>query len=191
MSDLPEKIRAFIAVRIPDSVRVQIGGVQQQLKRELRDVSWTRPDAMHLTLQFLGNVESARLLELETALRGASRSVSPFDLAVGRTGSFGDRVIWVGVELGEKSLQNLAESVRQTAQPFAEREEARDFNGHVTLGRLRRPNRRIENALRQVLAPSFPKWTVREFELIRSELSPQGSRYTTLATIPLGGPAVG
>ena len=190
MSDLPEKIRAFIAVRIPDSVRAQIGGVQQQLKRELRDVSWTRPDAMHLTLQFLGNVESARLPELETALRGASGSVTPFELAVGRTGSFGDRVIWVGVELGEKSLQDLAECVRQTAQPFAQHEEARDFNGHVTLGRLRRPNRRIENALRQVLAPSFPKWTVREFELIRSELSPQGSRYTTLATIPLRGPAV-
>ena len=57
MSDLPEKIRAFVAVRIPETVLAQLASVQQQLKGKFSDVSWTRAEAMHVTLQFLGNVD--------------------------------------------------------------------------------------------------------------------------------------
>ncbi len=185
MSDLPEKIRAFIAVRIPDSVRAQIGGVQQQLKRGLRDVSWTRPEAMHLTLQFLGEVVSARLAELETVLHDVARGQPRFELALGPLGSFGNRVIWIGLHRGEQPLKKLADGVRRVTGEFAGHEENREFSAHVTLGRIRRPTQAVNTAMRKVRVPGFEPWNATDFELIRSELSPEGSRYTTLARFEL------
>lgn len=172
-----------MAVRIPDEVRAQLAEVQRQLKSELRDVAWTRPEAMHLTLQFLGNIESARVQELEWVLAGAARKHTPFELALGALGSFNDRVLWIGLERGSEPLQRLAEDVRIAAKEFSEHEENRTFNGHVTLGRCRRPVRRSGALLRNVRVPKFQPWTATGFELFRSELSPQGSRYTTLAEI--------
>jgi RNA 2',3'-cyclic 3'-phosphodiesterase len=182
VSDLPEQIRAFIAVRIPDGVRAQLADVQRQLKPALRDVSWTGPEAMHLTLQFLGDIESRHVPDLKAALNERCGSVAGFEVGLGKPGSFNQRVIWVGVERGLEPLNRLADCVRSAAKPFTSHEENRPFSGHATLGRLRRPYRGLDNALRKVTVLQFLPWTVREFELIRSELSPQGSIYTTLAT---------
>src|SRR5688572_15712233 len=111
MNNLPEKIRAFIAVRIPESVLTQLVSAQDQLKRKFSDVSWTRAEAMHVTLQFLGNIESARLTELETALRQATEQMPSFEIELEGLGSFGNRVLWVGVNRGAESLTGLAEAV--------------------------------------------------------------------------------
>ena len=189
MSGLPEHIRAFVAVRIPETTRAQLADVQRQLKPELRDVSWTRPDAMHLTLQFLGDIESARVPELKSALRAVARDYSPFELELGVAGSFGNRVIWIGLQRGEEALNDLANAVRRAIASFSGHEENREFSAHVTLGRLRRPTRGASAALRKVSPPMFQPWIVSDFELIRSELSPRGSRYTemgvfALATVP-------
>jgi len=185
MTDLPEHLRAFIAVRIPDEVRAQLAEVQQQLRPALRDVSWTRPEAMHLTLQFLGNIDSARVPGLAAALGPAGVAQDPFEIALGDVGSFGNRVIWIGLERGAEPMQKLAAAVRRAAQDFASHEENRAFNAHVTLGRVRRPARGLAEALRKVRPPKFHPWTAAAFELIRSELSPHGARYTTLAEIHL------
>jgi 2'-5' RNA ligase len=185
MSDLPETIRAFIAVPIPDAVRVQVAEVQRQLQPLLRDVSWTRPESMHLTLQFLGNIKSADLPNLQSMLHDVARRFAPFELALGHLGSFSNRVVWIGLQRGELPLTKLAEAVRCAAKDFAGHKEARGFNAHVTLGRMRRPAREVNAALQRISVPEFDAWTAAGFELIRSELSPHGSRYTTLATILL------
>jgi 2'-5' RNA ligase len=187
MSDLPERIRAFIAVRIPEAVLAQLISAQDQLKRKFAGVSWTRAEAMHVTLQFLGNVESARLPELQTALRRATAQIQSFDMELAGLGSFDNRVLWAGVIRGTEPLSGLAEAVRRATKGFGAHKEERAFSAHVTLGRFRRPGRGVAAALREIPAPAFGLWRVGEIELIRSELSPHGSRYTTLAIADLGG----
>ena len=182
---LPEKIRAFVAIRIPDEVLAQLGSVQQQLKREFQEASWTRAEAMHLTLLFLGNIESARLPELTPALRDATREFNAFEVEPSGIGSFGHRVLWVGIKHGAEPLTLLANSVRNATEAFAAHEEERPFNAHVTLGRFRRPARGVAKILTALKEPRFDSWRVAHFELIRSELSPKGARYTTLADFPL------
>jgi RNA 2',3'-cyclic 3'-phosphodiesterase len=182
---LPERIRAFVAVRIPDEVLSQLGAIQQQLKRKFPEVSWTRAEAMHVTLRFLGNIESARLPELDGALRGATGGFSAFDLELSGIGSFGNRVLWAGIKRGAEPLTLLANSLRPAASTFSAHEEERPFNAHVTLGRFRRPERGVARILAELKAPQFGSWRVDHFELIRSELSPQGARYTALAEFPL------
>lgn len=184
-ADLPEIIRAFIAVRIPEEVLAQLGGIQQQFKRNFPKVSWTRPEAMHLTLQFLGNIKSKRLPELKDAVADATREVSAFVVELAGVGSFGNRVFWVGLKRGAEPLTRLANSLRGVTTDFDVPEEARAFNAHVTLGRLRTPARGISKILSGVEVPPFMPWRVDHLELIRSELSRNGSRYTTLARFPL------
>lgn len=185
MIDLPEKIRAFIAVRIPPAVLAQLVCAQDQLKRKFSGVSWTRAEAMHVTLQFLGNIESARLAEMKSALKRGVERVPSFEMELAGLGSFGNRVLWAGVSRGAEALKQLAESVGSAMKGFGVHEEERRFNAHVTLGRFRRPSRGIGAALRDLRAPDFGSWRVEETELIRSELSPHGSRYTTLTTAAL------
>lgn len=185
MSELPEKIRAFIAVRLPDSVRAQVAEVQRQLKPNLPDVTWTRPEAMHLTLQFLGDIESHAVTNLGHSLRDDTRALVAFDLQLAAVGSFGNRVLWIGLARGEEPLQQLAAAVHQATGEFAAHQEARAFHPHVTMGRCRRPVRGLNAALREVRLPDFESWRANEFELIRSELSPHGSRYTILDHVPL------
>jgi len=182
---LPPKIRAFIAVRIPPAVLEQLATVQQQMKNEFRDVSWTRPEAMHLTLHFLGNVKSDRLALLADALLAAAHGLSSFELWLSKPGSFNNRVLWVGVGQGVNELTSLAEAMRGAAKNFGSQEEDRAFNAHVTLGRFRQRARGVDSVLQRIPAPSFTPWRVSSIELIRSELSSNGSRYTMLGSFNL------
>jgi 2'-5' RNA ligase len=185
MSDLPARIRAFVAVPLPEPVRGELHRFQQRLKRELPEVSWTRSEAMHLTLRFLGNIDSACLSELQAALSQATREVRAFKLSLGDTGSFGNRVIWIGLAQDVEPLAELAERVRVATEPVCAHEESRPFNAHVTLGRLRQPRREVSAALDKFQPPRCAPWIANHFELIRSELSPHGSRYTILAEFAL------
>ena len=178
-------MRAFIAVPIPDEVLAQLAGLQQRLRREFQNISWTRPAAMHLTLQFLGDIKSTRLPELMGVLSDATREFSAFDVDLSGVGEFGNRVLWVGVKRGVEPLTCLANSLRGATKGFGGHDEERAFSAHVTLGRYRTPARNAGKILSRVNVPPLTPWRVHHCELIRSELSPAGSRYTTLARFPL------
>jgi 2'-5' RNA ligase len=184
--DIPaEKIRAFVAVRIPPAVIEQLTALQQQLRLEFPDVQWTRPESMHITLHFFGNVKTRRLPELNNALRTAAHEHILFEIQPRGLGSFAQRVLWVGIQRGERELTKLAESVHRACRGFGAKEETRSFNPHVTLGRFRVRGRGVDAALRKIPAPEFQPWRVDHIELIRSELSTRGSHYTTLGELSL------
>jgi len=185
MEPLPEKIRAFVALRIPEAVIAALGAAQAVLKPKIENVSWTRPEAMHLTVHFFGNIRSADLEEIRLALAAAVKPFRPFDIALRGVGTFGNRVIWAGMEGDCAVLKQLASAVRQAVSAFGEKQEERDFSAHVTLGRLRLPHRGVSAFLRAVGEKPFGSWRVDDVELIRSELSPQGAKYTVLAHAPL------
>jgi 2'-5' RNA ligase len=75
--------------------------------------------------------------------------------------------------------------------PGRRRSQEGAFVGHITLGRIQQ----IKQPQAEVLAKAalaisgrfFGEWMADTIELIRSELSSGGSRYTTVATIPLSG----
>ena len=148
-------------------------------------MSWSRPEAMHITLLFLGNIRSDDLPRLENALAAAVRAHAFFEIELSGLGSFNNRVLWAGVEKGSDELTTLANSVRAAAKHFGNHEEERAFNAHITLGRFRGRGRGVEAGLKRIPPPRFKPWRVDHVELIRSELSPKGSRYTPLGTVHL------
>ncbi len=118
--------------------------------RPVRDlglpVTWVRPEGIHLTLKFLGDVEDAREPELRAALRAAVGEGEPrgITLQVEGFGVFPDfrrpRVVWAGVA-PEPALELLQHRLEQAFAPLGFPTEARAFRPHVTLGRVGRDAR--------------------------------------------------
>lgn len=183
---MPERIRSFIAVPIPAALREPLVEVQQGLRSRLRHVHWTRPDAWHLTLAFLGDIATDSLPALSQELGAVTSRTPAFDLELAALGHFDQRVIWVGLGRGANSLAALAEKIRSAAQKFGSHQERKPFSGHVTLGRCR-GREPVATALASYRVPPFGSWRVRKIELMRSELLPEGARYSTLCSFDLLG----
>lgn len=183
------KLRTFIAVEIPESVRNRIAEFQAELKREPGRVSWTKPENIHLTLKFLGDVDEAEIPQITAALERAVQGIAPFEVEVRTTGGFPSlrrpRVLWVGCADAEGRLRQLAEQVESELAGIGYRREGRKFSPHLTIGRPKTPfiekiAQRMENT--EFVGGTMP---VREVVVMKSQLHPQGAIYTPLARVAL------
>ncbi|HMJ91036.1 MAG TPA: RNA 2',3'-cyclic phosphodiesterase [Candidatus Acidoferrum sp.] len=181
-------IRAFVAVPIPEHIRAELARMQTEMLPEFRDVSWTRPEAMHLTLHFFGDIDTEKINEVIATLTAATGSRPVMKLSLRGVGNFSQRVIWAGIEGDIEILRELALAIQDSVAKFGSKIEERRFNAHVTLGRVRqRAGRDFNVKLQRWREAEFGSFSADRVELIRSELSPHGSRYTTLAVFPLIG----
>jgi len=188
-------IRSFVAVEIDEAIITRLSTVQQHLRGVGAQVSWVRPEGMHLTLKFLGNVPEHRLPEITHALETAVLSASPFRLSVIGVGGFPNlsrmRVVWAGIAQGAEALCALAAAVDQQLATVGFPREERPFSPHITLGRVKAPEgvHRLAELLRTHEGESFGEMPVTHVRLMRSDLLPTGARYTMLRSFPLLGTA--
>jgi RNA 2',3'-cyclic 3'-phosphodiesterase len=173
--------RLFCAVGLPHEIRAQLEEHVAQLRKEVPDVaaSWSRVENIHLTLKFYGNVEVDRIEALSSAIERATKDVAPFEIAVGKTGSFRSQVLWIGVSDPSGTLTTLHQRLGS---------EDRAYRPHLTIARIRRPEgaRRLVNAHLQMQFENVSV-LVKELVLFRSELSPKGSKYTAISRHGLDG----
>jgi len=188
-----ETVRMFIAIELPGDVRQYVAECEDRLRRAGADVRWVRPDRIHLTLLFLGEVPADRLADLEAAVRAAAGSFAPLALQAAGAGRFPlrgtPRIIWIGVEEPTGGLVRLQKAVAEATADFAEKREDREFAAHLTLGRAKsgKNARPLDEAIAAMAAETGPAFEVREVVIFKSELSPQGPTYTPLAKLPLAG----
>ena len=185
-------IRTFIAVDIPDEIRERIAAFQDGLKQYRADVKWVRPASIHLTLKFLGDVEEKWIEEVANAVQKATRGTEPFSVSVCGTGTFPNdrrpRVLWIGVEQGVEKLKTLALKIDETLSELGFEKEKRAYSAHLTLGRVRSPNR-IASTVESMHTLGFDGGTfdVGEIFVMKSDLKPTGAVYTALKRIKLEG----
>jgi RNA 2',3'-cyclic 3'-phosphodiesterase len=187
-----ETLRAFVAVRLTADVRARLGEETARLRALHPGVAWVALENLHLTLKFLGRVQAPTLERLVRALETAVADHAPFPLDCVGLGAFPTtlrpRVIWAGVTDGAPQTARLAAAVEQALAPLGFTPEARPFSAHVTLGRLRAPQKTpaLARALEDGRGRAFGRMQVTAIALVRSDLSPRGARYTEVATVPLG-----
>lgn len=189
-------IRAFIAIRVPEAVLAKLAEVQGEIKSLLppKSIAWTKPESMHLTLRFLGNVATANIPQLENRLRSALTGFGDFDLICERLGCFPDlrypRVVWAWAHDAKERLQALHRRIDEAVREFAGKPAEARFVGHITLARPKQIERtdaeRLARFVEGAVDRSFGCWSANEVLLIRSELSAGGSKYHELARIGLG-----
>lgn len=195
-------MRLFVALDLAEDIRERIGRFIEELRPLAPAVRWVSAESLHVTLKFIGEQPEAKVKEVETAL--GRISCAEFDVSFHGCGFFptaqSARVFWVGIEAGPE-LGKLAAEIEMALEPIGIEREKRGFNPHLTLARLGggsgvpgrqrgdRPNRRfapVQKHMAGIAAPEFGSMTAREFFLYRSQLSPQGSRYSKLARFSLG-----
>ncbi len=157
---------------------------------------WVRPEAIHLTLKFLGQVGEQGLERVRRVIGDAARDHHPFTLELTTLGAFPDmqrpRVVWVGVEEPEGELARLQAALERGLRRLGFEAERRPFHPHLTLGRVRKSATpaqvaKLGGALagwRSGVAGSFQ---VDAVTLFRSDLHPEGAVYTSLGRYPLEG----
>ncbi len=191
-----EQFRLFVAIPVPDAVRDEMLRVQRELQPLVPRgvVRWAKPEQFHLTLRFLGDVSSDRVSDLQEAVRTVCSGAPTLHLRAAGVGFFPNarspRVVWVGINNDENRLVELQKKIDSAVRQFTAEQGSERFAGHVTLGRFKFVNRldtsELTTSAESMKDRLFGEWTAREVEIIRSELSPSGARYTVLAAFPLG-----
>jgi 2'-5' RNA ligase len=192
-----DQVRTFIAVEIPPVAQAVLAAVQEALRtvRGTRDsVKWVRPEIVHVTLKFLGDVPASRIEAVGDAVARACACVPTFTLYLSGVGAYPNtrrpRVVWVG--LGGK-LDVLAHLQHMVEQELAEQgfpPEERKFTPHLTLGRVRRgTDREVARALGEAVVglriEDSEPFLVEAVQVMRSDLRPSGPIYTPLRTVSL------
>lgn len=192
---MPDELRLFVALELPDSILAALEDVQSKLQGKLpaRAVRWVRGEGIHLTLKFLGETPATQCEAITDAVRAACAGHRSLTLRAAGLGCFPNpgrpRVVWVGLAGDLDRLARLQQAVEAALEPLGFRPEGRPFSPHLTLGRVKDASPADVKAVGRVIEGTtlgtLGEWTADAVSLMRSELGPGGARYTCLAEIQL------
>ncbi len=195
MQQLPEQIRSFVAIELPDEVKSGLARLRRELERDEHTfIKWVDAKAIHLTLKFLGNIPSKQVTEITKAIEEAAQGISPFHLEIFELGAFPNlkqpRVLWVGIGGELDRLLGLQRNVDSALAPLGFAKEERSFAPHLTLARIRERASPIERkGLGEVVMSANFEISycldVKDISLMRSQLTPSGPIYTRLSVVEL------
>jgi 2'-5' RNA ligase len=187
-------MRAFIAIEVSEEIKAILAQIEAHLKYAGADVKWVRPEIVHLTLKFLGEISEEKAKEVTAALDGIARTVKPFDLTLKDIGAFPKidfpKVLWAGLDKGALESQELASKVDEALSLIGFNKEERPFSAHLTIGRVRSSLNRAK--LIEKMASSASNFQLSKISphkvasviLFQSKLTPQGSIYTKFHESP-------
>jgi 2'-5' RNA ligase len=176
-------------------LKEELGRIESILKAgNTTPVKWVDFESIHLTLKFLGDIESSRVGEIIEGIKNACVGISPFELKIKGLGVFPNpartRIAWVGLVDATDELSLLQRNIESEMEKLEYERETRKFSPHLTLARVRdqaTPDER-ERFGNLVTATAFSseRITVNSVSLMKSHLTRQGALYTRLGSIRLG-----
>lgn len=184
-------MRLFIAIELPPEIKQGIAKVQEQLRETGANAGWTRPEGIHLTLKFLGEVEELRIDEIRNALAAAVGANDKLSLSIAGAGAFPNgnkpRVLWLGVTGDVEKLGSLQAAVENAMTRLGFEREERKFSPHLTLARIKFPKPRDNwqqkiEGIRDVKLGGFDAGHI---SIMQSELKREGAVYTEVGRVEL------
>lgn len=187
-------MRAFVAVELPGAIRRRLASTGPAFAGD----AWrrVRPENLHVTLRFLGEIDPASPLADGATWAAGFRDLESFSCEVNGLGCFPTRrrprVAWAGLRDGPSpggvaAFEALAAAADRVASAHGLSSETRPFRAHVTIARAR-PGGRAR--FPEVAPQSYGVFRVEAVSLFRSRLLPGGARYERLARVPFGDPSV-
>jgi len=189
---MSDSIRTFIALELPPAVFSLLHKVQQDLKRINIRARWVRPENIHITLNFLGDINPGDIDKIGVAMTAAAIEFPPVTLTVRGIGVFPGikrpRVIWVGLGGDIRSLLSLQSRLEQELAGAGFPKDKRAFKAHLTLGRIKQSAGPAVN--RQMISEyatlSSDEFSCNQVILFKSDLKPSGAVYSKLKQTNLG-----
>jgi 2'-5' RNA ligase len=183
--------RSFFAAELNAEIAAGVRRIQGALTEQSTGVRWVRPEGIHLTLKFLGEVDPDLIEGIVRKAAELVQGLGPFTVGIRGGGGFpsakNPRVIWIGVEDPSGMLTQLQARVEAGMEELGFMKEGRTYTPHLTVGRLRSGKGRgtVAQALEAIRASDLGSMEVREVILFRSLLKPTGAEYTKLGSFPL------
>jgi 2'-5' RNA ligase len=184
------ELRLFHALPLPEPALEPLLDAQARARPVAGHLGprFTSREQLHVTLKFLGSLPAEQVPRLHAITATRARAASPFEATAARVTAFGGRrarVLVVELETASPVLLELARGLEDDVAELGVPRETRAFRPHVTLARFKQPG----DARAVIEAAKLEPFTLScgELRLYRSELGPNGSRYSVLSAVPLGG----
>lgn len=188
--NIMNKIRTFIAIELPDDLKKDVDKLIVGLKQFGPDVRWVKAGNLHFTLRFLGDIDKDDVPKLSEHLNTHVSKFAPFRLRLTGLGCFPNmkrpRIVWLGADGDMEMLKQLAFQVESVCRDLGYSKADKPFSAHLTIGRINDP-RGLEPLINRLeaLEYSTEDFTVEQVIVFKSDLSPRGPTYTSLAKIKL------
>jgi 2'-5' RNA ligase len=182
-------VRSFLAIPLPAEIVERTQKLLRQLSPALPQVRWCRPEAMHLTLRFFGEIPEESLENIGEVMLSVVRFHPPFQVTIAGVGAFPSaarpRVIWLGIREGEP-LMALQAALAQSLEKAGLPREDRPFSPHLTLGRCRESVPAARAILEKHRETVCGTLQVERIVLFESRLQPSGAVHLPRKTVFLG-----
>jgi len=188
---MTEIIRSFIAIPLPESMKAHIRKIQDNIRSKGLKLRLVKPENIHLTLKFLGDIPLPGIDAVSGAIAQTSENFKPVTLGAKGIGVFpgikNPRILWVGLKGETHSLIQFQQSLEENLIPLGFEKEKRSFKAHLTIARIK--DRVSPKDLLQVIEKygniESETFTAHEIILYQSFLKPTGAVYTKLKAISL------
>ncbi len=184
-------IRTFIAIPLAPEIQQTIGQIQNHLKALDCNIKWVKPDNVHLTLKFLGDVKLKKIKLLIQVFENIFKVVEPLNIELTRLGAFPDskhpRILWVGLKDEGGRIAQLVSFLEDECGKIGFKKEERSFSPHITIGRTRSPRNLslLSEAVAHYLIPDGLIQISKYIILYKSTLTAQGPMYEPLYELDL------
>lgn len=176
----------FIAIKIPETIKEKIRELQKELRETITGVRWVKPEIIHLTLKFLGEVEERQLEDVCSVIKASIKEIPKFNISLAELGAFPNlrrpRVLWISLKVGREKIIELITKLEQGFAKIGFKPEDRKPSPHLTIGRVKKRGSGIE--LQEFETEAF---TAVKVYLIKSTLTPQGPIYEDIKEFELYG----
>lgn len=184
-------MRTFIAIDLDEEIKKTISEFIRKLDTGNKHIRWIKPQGMHLTLKFLGDITNEKITGVKSVLAKTVKDHRPFQLSLKGTGTFPrgkkfPRILWIGVKENQ-SLLKLQSRIENDLERHHYPKEQRKYHPHLTLGRVKIPYHleSVLSILDKNKEREFGDMFVRRITLFLSTLKPTGAEYTILSEFAL------
>lgn len=181
--------RTFIAVFPPPEIVESLTALLARLRAAIPDgVKWVEHENLHMTLRFFGDLVDKKVRQAIETTEAFGTGRGPVGVALGGLGAFPStarpRVFWVGMREGGDRLESLARDLDMAYRRSGFGAADKPFRAHLTLGRVRQ-GWNVDGGRIAGLNYESPAFILGRISVMKSQLTPQGPVYSSLAEIPL------
>ena len=179
-------VRAFLAIPLPRQLQESIHCIQTELQASIAEARWTRPENLHLTLHFFGEIDQETLEKLKVSVLSIKGCQRPFQVEVKGLGAFPNpyrpRVIWLGLK-PRGQLEQLHRAIEPCLSQAGLTTDSRPYSPHLTIGRLRGDKLDLTELFSSMQQKRIEPLTVDRYILYESRLRPEGAQHVPLLTV--------
>jgi len=185
---MSERLRSFIAFDIEDKAIIErLTNAQMELVKTGADLKLVKPENIHITIRFLGNISPGMVEKIFEAMKNVD--FKPFRVEIRGLGAFPGlrfpRVVWAGIKRGEEELKGIFEQLEPQLRKLGFQPDPKGFSPHITIARVRtgRNKGELVKKLKELIDLEIGVFTAKCLRLKRSTLTPKGPLYTTLKEV--------